>query len=139
MQLFVYGTLMSAQVIRAVCGYEQTGEPVVANGFKCRTLLHEIYPAIVASHTEVVDGVLYRDLNAAQMALLDTFEGDYYERQSLVVTLSDGTLVEAFGYVLSPQHAHLLSDRRWDYQRFLADGLGAFLAGFPGFGTVGHQ
>ncbi len=139
MQLFVYGTLMSAQVMRAVCGYQQTGEPAVANGYKRRLLMREIYPAIVESRTEAVDGVLYRDLNAAQMALLDTFEDDYYERQGLVVTLSDGTLVEAFGYVLSPQHAHLLSDRRWDYQRFLADGLGAFLAAFPEFEAVGHQ
>ena len=45
-------------------------EPAVLTDHRCRRVKGEVYPAIVAAPGEQVSGLLYRDVSAAQTALL---------------------------------------------------------------------
>lgn len=136
MELFVYGTLMSPKVMNAVCGHRQHGEPAIAAGFKRRKLSREAYPAIVPDASELVEGVLYRDLDNAQLVLLDHFEGEYYQRRPITVSCAD-TVVQAQSYVLSPAYSYLLGNQHWDLDRFMAEGLHELLADYPELADIG--
>lgn len=132
MELFVYGTLMVSDVMRGVCGYAKVGEPAQLNGFCRRLVRGEIYPAIAPAVGEAVDGLLYRGVTDQQTRLLDAFEGDFYERQLVSVTVQ-GNLVSADAYVLHPYFAEVLSDQPWSLEAFRQNGIGQFTSEYEGF------
>jgi gamma-glutamylcyclotransferase (GGCT)/AIG2-like uncharacterized protein YtfP len=105
-RLFVYGTLApgrpNAHVLAGLAG---SWEPASVKG----TLLQQGwgaaigYPGIVLDERgDEVQGLVFRsDELAAHWPRLDEFEGDGYERVLASARLPDGTLVEAYIYVLS--------------------------------------
>jgi gamma-glutamylcyclotransferase (GGCT)/AIG2-like uncharacterized protein YtfP len=136
--LFVYGTLMAADVMRCVSGYAQPGEPAVLHDFRRRRVLGEAYPAIVRRPGEVVDGLLYRAVDSGQLAWLDGFEGEMY-RRDVVEVVCGSCRVTAEAYVMVPRFADLLSADAWSLERFLCDGLADFLAAYPGFRAIAER
>jgi gamma-glutamylcyclotransferase (GGCT)/AIG2-like uncharacterized protein YtfP len=138
LDLFVYGTLMVPKVMRTVCGYERDGEPALLHDYCRRRVAGEVYPAIFASVGDAVGGVVYRGVTTAQLSTLDSFEGPMYRRE--LVTVAVGMRAEsASAYVLAPGLRHALSDDGWSLERFLADGLDAFLAGYRGFAGASNR
>ena len=135
MDLFVYGTLMVPQVMRTVCGYTASGVPAVLHEHCCRLVRDEIYPGIYPCKNDDVEGLLYRDVDAGQLRLLDRFESDMYQRLQVTVSLAGGECV-AHAYVVRESARHLLTDLRWDRQSFLRDGLQRFVGGYAGFSAA---
>jgi gamma-glutamylcyclotransferase (GGCT)/AIG2-like uncharacterized protein YtfP len=132
MDLFVYGTLMVAEVMRRVSGFDQAGDVAVLHGHRRRVLSGELYPAIVPWPDCRVEGLLYRGLEPGQLAALDAFEGAMYRRVPVdVVIRADRFSAET--YLLRKSWGHLLSDEDWSLQHFVSEGLREFLAGYPGF------
>ena len=79
--LFVFGTLMDADVLQLVCGMnlsELTLQPAVANGFKRRTVLGESFPVLVDAKGESVSGVLVCGLSQRALQRAQFFEGEEY-------------------------------------------------------------
>lgn len=132
MDLFVYGTLMVPEVMRRVCGYAGTDEPALLHDFRRRRIRGEVYPAIVACVGEAVGGIVYRGVSDTQLVALDRFEGEMYRREVVTVAVGLRTLPAA-AYTLAPGFRHLLSDVPWRLEEFMAEGLGRFLADYPGF------
>lgn len=135
MELFVYGTLMVPAVMRGVCGYTDFGMPARLCGYRRRLIHGEVYPAIVADPAEVVVGLVYHGVTSGQIALLDAFESDLYERRAVSVSTQD-TELSAEAYVLHEAHLGLLSDRPWSLARFRADGIQRFTDEYLGFARV---
>lgn len=136
MDLFVYGTLMVPQVMRSVSGHRGVAEPAYLPGFRRRSLRDAVYPAVIASAGDSVEGLLYRAVSAGELQRLDIFEGEQYRRMTVRVTVADGA-VSAETYVLASGLAGLLSDRDWSLAHFLeSGGLEQFLAGYVGFSDL---
>lgn len=78
MDLFVYGTLQSPQLMSAVSGCESaTGIPAQLYGFGVYPVLDDVVPFIAPQDGAVATGVLYEGLQAAEMDRLDLYEGAF--------------------------------------------------------------
>jgi hypothetical protein len=82
----------------------------------------QVIQAWCAHRGASVEGIVYIDVAAADIARLDAFEGDEYQRAPIRASLSDGTWLEAQTYLYKdPQR---LEGGEWDancfdMQRFL--------------------
>jgi len=125
--LFVYGSLERAEVLHALTGAHFTARAAVLEGHRRGRISGEVYPGIVEEAGAHTRGVLYRDLDAVSLTLLDAFEGDLYERRRLQVRLSTGGRVAAHVYVVPRAHAHRVSRAHWQPRRFEREHLAGFL------------
>jgi gamma-glutamylcyclotransferase (GGCT)/AIG2-like uncharacterized protein YtfP len=125
--LYAYGTLQNRAVIALIVGRELVGNPARLAGYARFCIIGRVYPAIVAAPTGEVDGVVYSDLDAAEVERLDLYEGDLYERRELPVRAGD-RVITAHCYVLRPEHGHHLSSESWDLAAFERDHLADYLA-----------
>jgi gamma-glutamylcyclotransferase (GGCT)/AIG2-like uncharacterized protein YtfP len=135
LELFVYGTLMVPAVMRGVCGYTDVGMPAQLRGYRRRLIRGEVYPGIVSDPAETVEGLVYHGVTSQQIALLDAFESDFYERRVVSVS-TRGTDLSAEAYVLHEAHLALLSDRPWSLSQFHAEGIHRFTGEYRGFARV---
>ena len=128
-ELFAYGTLMSSEVCRAVCGEHLKGEPATLDGYTRYRLQGECYPGLLPRRGDEVRGVLYRKLRPQLWRRLDDFEGVLYRREVVTVRLGSGEPVTAHCYLLQPRRLSRLSREPWDYDGFVRHHLGALLGG----------
>lgn len=155
--LFAYGTLLFPPVLHAVVGRVPRSIAATLEGFARRRVAGELFPAIVEAPGERVAGVVYLALDDRAWRRLDAFEGDLYERRSVVVTPASRFLpsdleapgagegvavaiagrgderderraVSALTYVLRRDLRHRLSAELWDPEVFARDHLAAFSA-----------
>ena len=157
--LFAYGTLLFPPVLHAVVGRVPRSIAATLDGFARRRVAGELFPAIVEAPGERVAGVLYLTLDDRAWRRLDAFEGDLYERRSVVVTPASRFLpsdleapgagegvaipvrgderderraVSALTYVVRRDVRHRLSAELWDPEVFARDQLAAFAARLAG-------
>ncbi|KAK9493559.1 hypothetical protein V1508DRAFT_415818 [Lipomyces doorenjongii] len=82
-------------------------------------LIDESYPALIPSLNSSVKGILVRNLSEEQVSRLDEFEGDEYERRTVIVTIEDtGEAVKAQCYIWADDLKRL-SDADWDFEEFM--------------------
>jgi gamma-glutamylcyclotransferase (GGCT)/AIG2-like uncharacterized protein YtfP len=124
--LFAYGTLQLADVLHAVVGQRWQGEPALLVGYGRYRLRGKPYPAIIAEPAGNVAGLLYAGVGVAELALLDSYEGDLYERRTVKVRLG-GHTHSALVYVLGEQHRSLLSSEAWELGAFEREHLAEYL------------
>lgn len=94
MDIFVYGTLMSAPLRRAVAGgAEITVHDAQLEGYAVLAVAGNVVPLIRAEDAAVTRGIVLCDIDAAQLARLDLYEG-------------------AFGYVLVSVTVQTAQDAR---------------------------
>lgn len=130
---FTYGSLMWADIMARVCGCVLPSEAARLLGYRRHPVRGEDYPGLRPAPDGVVDGRLYRGIDATLWARLDAFEGADYERVQVSVELPDGQFDDAFVYLFRlEQFARLLPDD-WSPQRFETEGRARFLAEYLGF------
>ena len=114
--LFTYGSLMFAEVwSRVVHGiYRQM--PARAEGFGRYAVRGESYPGLVPEPRSSVEGVVYFDVSPADVASLDVFEGEQYQRQVIHVRVTGGDAIAVHAYVFTA--THLLDAKRWLPEEF---------------------
>jgi len=127
MQLFCYGTLQFPVVLRQVTGCRRTGQPAWLDGYACHVVQGQVYPALCAQPGAVTAGVVYRDIDARQLARLDAWEGQGYERIRVQVRAASGHRRPAWAYVVSPRHRERLTSGTWDREEFRRRYLQRFL------------
>lgn len=149
--LFVYGTLLFPEVMAAVTGRRWRSVAAVLQGYARYQVKGQVFPGICRRPGAVVFGVVYSDLDERSWRCLDYFEGDFYRRRSLTVTLPNrqpkkdsreftggqGVLPGGLGadavtrqvqvYVMPPSHQHLLSTRLWSAAEFRLKHLSRYL------------
>jgi len=134
LNLFTYGSLMFEPVWSRLVSGHYPASPASLAGFVRRCVKDESYPVIFRGlPTDTVEGVLYRNLTAGDLDLLDAFEGDYYVREAVTLRLPDGSACPAQTYVLKDQYRHLADDREWDVDRFASTDIHHFLTQYTGF------
>lgn len=124
--VFVYGTLLAPEVMRAVTQCEFKSVRATARGYARYFLKRRVYPGIVAKQGEAVEGVVYLDVGAGALARLDYFEGTEYVRESIRVATETSELI-AESYVVPAACRDLLSQDPWNPDDFFRQGLKSFL------------
>jgi gamma-glutamylcyclotransferase (GGCT)/AIG2-like uncharacterized protein YtfP len=115
-RFFFYGTLMDADVRRAVLGRRapRIVTPAVLEGWRRVLVAGASYPAIVRRAGARVDGVLARGIDAAAARRLDRYEGaEYVAIEAAVRTSSRSTPVTATVFVPRPGHVRIRAGK-WD-------------------------
>lgn len=88
--LFVYGTLRDPEVCLRLLGRMPTSSRAVLHGYARLKIRGERYPAMVPDETRNVDGLFLTGLSEAELAALDAYEDDEYERIAVVVETDTG-------------------------------------------------
>ncbi|CAA6604775.1 conserved hypothetical protein [Rhodospirillaceae bacterium LM-1] len=94
-RLFFYGTLLDADLRRAVAGCEMMVEPAWLNGFRRVPVKAAAYPMLVASPRHRVDGLLTQEIGKRVLDRLIRYEGGEYRLVKRMVQGADGRLAEA--------------------------------------------
>lgn len=116
MHIFIYGSLMFPQIWQRVVHGSYRSAPATAHDLIRLALVDDIYPGMVARAGEQVEGVLYFDVDAQDVAALDAFEGCEYERAEIAVKMPAGEIVIAGTYIfLAGQRLSAVS---WEPQAF---------------------
>ena len=136
LHVFTYGSLIFAPVWQRVVRGRHAHRAARLHGFERRAVRGRTYPAIVARDGGSVDGMLHLDVDDGDLRRLDVFEGDEYERRTVVVRLLDGSActVPAQAYAWRDPGELLAHD--WDSAWFERHALDAFLQTYcPSSGT----
>ncbi|THD82406.1 NUDIX domain-containing protein [Aliigemmobacter aestuarii] len=89
--LFFYGTLCHAPLLRLVLGREVQTEPARLPGYRVLFEASGAYPLIVPDDAGVADGLLLRGASAEDLARLDFYEGAFgYETRNVPVLTGAG-------------------------------------------------
>ena len=116
MHIFTYGSLMFPQIWQRVVRGSYRSAPATAHDFIRLALAGDTYPGMVGRAGEQVEGVLYFDVDAQDVAALDAFEGCEYERAEIAVKMSAGEIVIAGTYIFLARQR--LSAVSWEPQAF---------------------
>jgi gamma-glutamylcyclotransferase (GGCT)/AIG2-like uncharacterized protein YtfP len=123
--LFVYGTLMFPEILRALTGRVPDSTAAAAAGWRAAALLGRRYPGLVPGPS-LVRGRLISGLSAGERQAVHAFEDGGYELRGLV--LADGRLASA--YVWTRDGDVLPAD--WDPAAFAARDLGGYVERLTG-------
>lgn len=118
--------------MHSVIGRDPLCKPGFVSGFARRALKKEVYPAMITRDGEMVKGMIYFDLTSIDIARLDYFEGEMYERK-LVEVSSDEKLLPCYTYLLKENYFHLLSEESWDFDNFMVENSARFTRDFRGW------
>ncbi|TGD76208.1 gamma-glutamylcyclotransferase [Mangrovimicrobium sediminis] len=129
--IFVYGTLLNDEVLSIL--FDQPLSKVGARlpGYRRVTVSGQMFPAIRPDGNSSVEGALLTGLDQCAIALLDEYEGRFYQRESVLVYLECGTARHCQAYVFRPSYYDFLSDEAWCNERFREHHMGQYLARLP--------
>lgn len=130
--LLTYGSLMFSGVWKRLIKGDYKAERATINGYARRCVKGDEYPVIFPAK-ESVTGVVYFDISEEDMKILDAFEGDFYERRTLIASLGNHQSVQVEVYVLKEQYYHIIDDKPWSEAYFAQEGIKRFLDNYKGF------
>ena len=119
MQLFFYGTLLDADIRRAILGAEAEGialRPAVLPGFHRYRSSHGDYPVLLRRSGGRVRGLLAEGLGRPGLLRIGNFEGEDYAPARALVIGADGRRRRAWIYLASvpgPLERRSWSLRAW--------------------------
>jgi gamma-glutamylcyclotransferase (GGCT)/AIG2-like uncharacterized protein YtfP len=124
--LFAYGTLQFDDVFATVMGQSRPSSAAVLRDHRRERFIGDIFPGLVPSPGDSVDGVVYHDIDRAMLARLDDFEGELYVRRLLTVEW-DASHGMAFTYLVAGRYRGRFAGE-WDPHWFARWQKAAFLA-----------
>ncbi|WP_076592659.1 gamma-glutamylcyclotransferase family protein [Herminiimonas arsenitoxidans] len=116
MHIFTYGSLMFPEIWQRVVRGDYRSAAATAQGYARYALADDTYPGMITRSDAAVEGVVYFDVDAEDIAALDAFEGSEYRRDSVDVVIESGEIVIACTYIFLA--GHRLSDVPWEPQAF---------------------
>lgn len=127
-KLFVYGTLIFTPVMEAVTGRQHEGQAAKLHNFAAYKVVGDVYPGIWHLEGVSTDGILYQDIDAKDLEILDRYEGEEYNREILSIETEDGDTHRAWVYTYRPAYRHMLSEVPWNPDYFNESELEAYVA-----------
>jgi gamma-glutamylcyclotransferase (GGCT)/AIG2-like uncharacterized protein YtfP len=135
--LFAYGTLMCADIMRTVSGCPGLAGSSSLLHDHCRLYVRgEHYPGLVPRPGASVEGIIYHAVPDEAWARLDRFEGDLYVRASVDVELPDATIRRVQTYLVRPGLTACLEERVWELEDFLRHGKADFESAYAGYAAL---
>lgn len=129
--LFTYGSLMFEDVWNRLVRGNYLSQKATLTGYARRSVKNDEYPVIFQAD-ELVEGVVYYDINKEDMITLDAFEGEYYERKEVELLVKNQP-VNAYVYVLKEHYFDIIDPKPWSEAHFATEGIKRFLANYKGF------
>ncbi|HSH20161.1 MAG TPA: gamma-glutamylcyclotransferase family protein [Draconibacterium sp.] len=123
--IFVYGTLLSQEIIKNLTGKSFKTSPAVLKGYKKHCVKGGDYPAIIKMKDSNTAGIVIENVDDDSIDILSFYEGDDYEKK-FVTVLSNGQSKGVFAFVWRKSAAYL-EDREWDFQQFQENSLEIYL------------
>jgi gamma-glutamylcyclotransferase (GGCT)/AIG2-like uncharacterized protein YtfP len=108
MNVFTYGSLMFPEVWTRVVRGAYRQATASAAGYRRFAVKEETYPGMVAvtdaagAAISQVEGIVYFDVDAADVSALDEFEGGEYRRTEITIVLPNSERVGASTYLYLP-------------------------------------
>lgn len=102
LNIFTYGSLMFPDIWARVVRGDYRSAPAAASGYARFAVRDEIYPGLVKRLESRIEGVVYFDIDATDLAALDAFEGADYQREPIALTLDDGREIVGETYLYLP-------------------------------------
>jgi gamma-glutamylcyclotransferase (GGCT)/AIG2-like uncharacterized protein YtfP len=124
--VFIYGTLMSSQLLagaitgdeRQVDIVEERRKRATLHGYSRHAIVNTEYPAVIKGKPEDrVEGYLYFPRNLDDIRKLDNCEDESYVRDTAEVIDSDGQIFQACLFVWCDELDELL-DHDWNFEGF---------------------
>ena len=137
--LFVYGTLMCADILKAVAGELPARAPGILRGYRRFEVRGERYPAIMAVEGWTVEGLVCFDIGEESWNRLDRFEGVMYLRRLVEVERRDGGSGKAYAYVVRPEFEDRLGPGEWSFETFRKNGKSDFISGYRGYDVLDDE
>jgi gamma-glutamylcyclotransferase (GGCT)/AIG2-like uncharacterized protein YtfP len=126
--LFAYGTLIFPAIWRRGVGREWPSQSASVSGYAVYRVADGVYPVMVeAGPLAVVSGLVYRDVDAATLHLLDEYESDLYDRVEVRAKLSNGEFLNCSAYVLEKRNRGHASSEPWSAEAFERDHIARYL------------
>lgn len=116
--VFVYGTLIFPKIMQAVTGKTFDGQTARLHDFAAFKVIGESYPGLWHLEGVTTEGVLYHGLSEEELAMIDRYEGEEYQREILEVETEDGRVHRAWVYMYRPAYRHMLSEVPWSAEHF---------------------
>ena len=133
LNLFAYGTLMCEDIMRDVSGCRLSQVPGVLKGYSRRSVKGEYYPGILPDEEGRVAGIVYSHVPDSAWDRLDRFEGEMYDRLTVLIELSNGATLHAGTYVVKPEFQDHLESSDWNFADFLRHRKADFQEHYEGF------
>ncbi len=120
--LYVYGSLMFPKILLGIIGRIPLMQPAVLRGYNRMKMKNDLYPSVVSSQSNKnsVAGFLLYGLTETEIAQLDDFEGDFFQRELVNCKIHRGE-EKSWTYVIKPKYQSLLSNLQWDPSRMRAE------------------
>lgn len=131
--VFTYGSLMFSPVWDRVVSGNYLASSAVLHGYTRRAVVDQHYPvAFAANRQDFIQGIVYFDVEPADVHRLDYFEGEYYQRISVELNLPQLGKTTADIYIVQQRHQRIISDQAWDPENFQQNVLSEFMTAYEG-------
>ena len=124
--VFTYCSLLFPEIMSTVTCRSFPSRSALLPGYARYRVHNASYPGITACPGASVAGRLYFELDASSLKILDHFEGDLYQRQTVKVRCGE-ELLSAQTYVVVPSQKHHLTTLPWDPDHFKERDYALFL------------
>ena len=114
--IFVYGTLLSPEIITKLTGKTFKTTPASLSGFKKYCVKDCDYPAIIQMDDSFTSGMVLENVDDSSLNIISFYEGDEYIIQKVTIILNDMP-EEVLAFVWVKKH-ELLENRKWDFHHF---------------------
>jgi gamma-glutamylcyclotransferase (GGCT)/AIG2-like uncharacterized protein YtfP len=132
-KVFVYGSLLADDVVRALLKRVPTSSPAILNDFHRYSIKGRVYPAILPLKNKKVTGRVLLGITDPELNILDEFEDFEYERRIVDVSLVDSSeKLQVNTYIWSNSIDPNLYGE-WDFEEWKKQHMADFLKMTMGF------
>ncbi|KAF3673256.1 putative L-arabinokinase-like [Capsicum annuum] len=110
--VFVYGSLLHDDVVRALLKRLPHSSPAILHDFHRFSIKGCVYPAILPVQNKKVKGKVLSGITIPELDILDKFEDVEYERRTVVVTLTNVSSKQTYQFTkqyISSLNRHISS------------------------------
>ena len=114
--IFVYGTLLSPEIITKLTGKTFKTTPAVLSGYKKYCVKGCDYPAVIQIDDSITSGMVLENVDDYSLYVISFYEGNEYEKLKVTINLNDESKeVLVFVWVKGQE---LLENKEWDFRHF---------------------
>ncbi|XP_022981676.1 AIG2-like protein D isoform X2 [Cucurbita maxima] len=133
-RVFVYGSLLSDEVVHILLKRTPQSSAAVLNDFQRLTIKGRVYPAIIPVDGKKVSGKVLSGITDTELDILDAFEDVEYKRSTVEVSLTalDNLLLDSLEKLLV--YVYIWNNERdpdlygdWDFEEWKRAHLDAYL------------